>query len=93
MEVEMFKQVDGERVEVSAKEEAEIRAEWVRLALPPTQAKIDARLDAEVDRLDSGDKIIRALARLIFMREQQANPELTVAEFKAQIRAIIGEMK
>jgi len=88
----MFKQVDGERFEVSAKEEAEIRAEWVRLALPPTQAKIDARLDAEVDRLDSGDKIIRALAQRIFMLERAANPSLTPEQFKAQIRESIASV-
>ena len=62
----LFKNVDGERVEMSNEEEASTLIEWE----PPTQDEIDAKLESQVqsntDDLIQNDKKFRVLAELIF---------------------------
>lgn len=78
----LFKSVDGERIALSAGEEDATRTEWVKNALPPTSAELDALAAKAAAEFMDNDAKIKALGMVI--------ADLVEAQFglnKAQARA------
>ena len=62
----LFKNVNGERIEMSAQEEADQLAEWAANALPPTQEEIDALNEKLTNTIMLNDKRLRVMMSVIF---------------------------
>lgn len=59
-------------------------ANWI--AYTPTQAELEAELDALVSQIDKGRSLLRALAIEVFKLARVNNPNLTPTQFKKRIR-------